>query len=79
MQNLLHTSQNMLYCTKDHILIKTMHFLSGIQRYKSKKVSITHKKSSSPMKRQVLSSIGYIDLSETLKKGRILPKSFIGK
>jgi len=79
MQNLLHTSQNMLYCTKDHILIKTMHFLSGIQRYKSKKVSITRKKSSSPMKRQVLSSIGYIDLSETLKKGRILPKSFFGK
>lgn len=31
------------------------------------------------MKRRALSSIGYIDLSKMLKKGRILPKSFFGE
>lgn len=79
MQNLLRTSQNTLYCTGEHILIKTMHFLCGIQKCKSKKVSIMDKKSNLLMKRQVPSSIGYIDLSETLRKGRILPKSFFGE
>lgn len=53
MQNLMRESQNTLYCTGEHILIKTMHVLFGIQKCKSKKVLIMRKKSNLLMKRQV--------------------------
>ena len=53
MQNLLHASQNTLYYTGEHILIKTMLVLFGIQKCKNKKVLIMGKKSNLLMKRQV--------------------------